>query len=78
MELKEKIRRIEEVVKLNNLYVREIWKTLKMMAQNTGSNAGGIEKLTNTLATLMGKEGEQTTEPEIKEKPKDYVLRMFQ
>lgn len=78
MELKEKVRRMEEVIKLNHLYMREIWKTLKLMARNTGSNAGGIEKLTNTLALLMGKEGGPINEPEIKEKMKEYVERMFQ
>ena len=79
MELKEKVRRIEEVVKINNLYVREIYKGLKMLAKNTGWNAGGIEKLANTLSILMGtKEDEPLNQSEVKEKMKDYVVRMFQ
>ena len=49
MELKEKIRRIEEVVKMNNEYVREIWKSLKTLARHMRTNAGGIQKITEAL-----------------------------
>ena len=75
MKNKEKIGRIEEVVKLNNLYVREMWKTLKLLAKNSGINAGSIMKITKVL---MDEIPEEKPEVGIKEKMKDYVGRMFQ
>lgn len=79
MEIEEKIRRIEEVVKMNNLYIREIWKGMKMAFKHAGINTGGIQKLTETISILMGNEvSEDESEVDIKEKMKDYVGRMFQ
>ena len=49
MELKEKVRRIEEVVNLNNQYIREIWKSMKLLVKNMVGNAEGIKTISESL-----------------------------
>lgn len=54
MELEEKIRRIEDIVKLNHSYIRQIGKVVRMLCREVDLNVGDIQKITNGLAEHLG------------------------
>lgn len=53
MNLIEKVRRIEEVVRVNTLYIREIWVTMKRMVRAMETNANGIKRITQSLMNTL-------------------------
>lgn len=74
MDLKEKIKRIEEVVKMNNVYVRQIYKSLKMVGRTIEVNVDVMKKITEALVSLniMDENGDNHIIP-----MSDDIMRLY-
>lgn len=77
MELKEKVRRIEEVVNLNHDCIKQIARIMKMLCKEVDLNVGDIHKITKVLSDEVGMDIETGEAKKTIKVPEKEITRFY-